>query len=282
MNIIGLGKAGCNIAEQFERYTQYKVYKIDAGLKKSKNVYGLKKQKSPEAYEKAFPNLKNTFFKGLSGETLFITSCGFISGASLRLLEQIKNNCKMNILYVKPDISLLSQTKLLQENLIFNVLQEYTRSGVFEKLYIVENLKVADIVGDIPVREYFNQINQLIGSTIHMINVFSRSESVMDTFSDLVPTARISTFGLVDYETGEEKKFFDLEMARGKRYYYAIPESIVESDGSLVKKIKKQIKKNLEHDKMKNSYAIYTTDYEQPYVYCVTNSTLIQKNEKST
>ena len=100
MNIIGLGQAGCNIAEQFKRYTQYKVYKINIGLKKSKSTYTLKKQKSPEAYEETFPNLKNTFFKEISGETLFITSCGFTSGASLRLLEQIKNNCKISILYI--------------------------------------------------------------------------------------------------------------------------------------------------------------------------------------
>ena len=281
MNIIGLGRAGCNIAESFRQYKQYKILKIDTDLKKSKGVYALEHQSDPEAYENKFPDLKRTLLKGVTGRTLFITSCGFVSGASLRLLKQIKNNCNINVLYIKPDINNVSERKLLQENLIFNVFQEYARSGVFDRLYIVDNVKAADIIGDVPVREYFNQINNLVASTIHMLNVFDNSESVMDTFSSPASTARISTFGLVDYKTGEEKIFFDLDMPREKRYYYAMPENIIESDGTLVKKIKKQVKKNTEHDKMRSSYAIYSTDYETPYVYCISNSTLIQKSEKN-
>ena len=136
---------------------------------------------------------------------------------------------------------------------------------------------MADIVGDVPVRDYFNQINQLISTTIHMINVFENSKAVMNTLFEPTITARISTFGLIDYESGEEKTFFDLDTPREKRHYYAIPEEILSSDGGLVKKIKKQVKNNVEHDKMRNSYAIYSTNYETPYVYCISNSTLIQK-----
>ena len=277
MIIVGLGEAGCNIADNFKKYPQYKVYKIDTDLKKSKGVYALKHQNTPEAYEENFPNLKRTFFKEVMQDVLFITSCGFISGASLRLLEQLKDKCQISVLYVRPDIANLSRDKTLQENLIFNVLQECARSGMFKRLYIVDNLKMSEIVGDVPVREYFNQINQLVSSTVHMINVFNNSEPVMSTFSNSISTARISTFGLIEHETGEEKMFFSLDMPREKRYYYAMPDEIIESDGTLVKKIKKQVKNNVEHDKMKSSYAIYSTTYEQPYVYCILNSTLIQK-----
>jgi len=282
MNIIGLGQAGCNVAECFKQYSQYKIFKIDTDLKKAKGIYALEHQDKPEAYENKFPNLKRTLLKGVKGQTLFITSCGFISGASLRLLEQIKDKCQISVLYVKPDINNLSKEKSLQENLMFNVLQEYARSGMVERLYVVDNLKIADIIGDMTVREYYNQINQLISSTIHMINVFDRSEAIMSTFAEPINIARISTFGLVDYETGEEKMFFDLDMSREKRYYYAIPEKTIESDGTLIKKIKKQVKNNIEHDRMKNSYQIHSTDYDKPYVYFVSNSNFIQKNEKNT
>jgi len=281
MNIIGLGQAGCNIAEYFKQYPQYKVCKIDVGLKNFENEYALEYQASPEAYESKFPNLKQTLLKGMSGPTLFITSCGFISGASLRLLEQIQNTCEVSVLYIKPDNNNLSKEKTFQENLVFNVFQEYARSGLLERLYIVDNTKVSEIVGETPVREYYNQINKTICSTIHMINVFENSESAMSTLFEPTLTARISTFGLVDFETGEENMFFDLDMSREKRYYYAIPEKILSSDGTLVKKIKKQVKNGLEHDKMRNSYAVYSTNYETLYVYCVSNSTLIQKNEKN-
>jgi len=281
MNIIGLGQAGCNIAEYFKQYPQYKVLKIDVGLKNSENEYALDQQNTPEIYENKFPNLKQTFLKGTSGQTLFITSCGFISGAALRLLEQIRDTCKISVLYIKPDSNNLSKEKTLQENLIFNVFQEYARSGLLERFYIVDNTKVSEIVGETPVREYYNQINKTICSTIHMINVFENSEAIMSTLFEPTLTARISTFGLVDFETEEENMFFDLNIPREKRYYYAIPEKILNSDTTLVKKIKKQVKNGLEHDKMRNSYAVYSTNYETLYVYCVSNSTLIQKNEKN-
>ena len=281
MNIIGLGQAGCSIADLFKEYPQYKVFKIDTGLKTSNGVCALEHQKTPEAYENKFPNLKRTLLKEVMGQVLFITSCGSISGASLRVLEQIKEKNEVNVLYVKPDANNLSKDKSLQENLLFNVFQEYARSGLFARLYVVDNTKLSEIVGEVPVREYFNQINKLICSTLHMVNVFEKSDAIMSTLHEPMLTARISTFGLINFETGEENMFFDLDTPREKRYYYAMPEEILNSDGTLVKKIKKQVKSGIEHDKMRNSYAVYSTNYEVPYVYCVSNSKLIQKNKKN-
>tara|TARA_Y100000310_G_C20671273_1_gene810444 strand:- start:450 stop:1301 length:852 start_codon:yes stop_codon:yes gene_type:complete len=278
--IIGLGQAGCNIAETFKQYPQYNGYTIDTDIIKSDTAYTLERQESPESYEENFPDLKKTFLKKLTGDVLFITSCGYISGASLNLLSQIKNNCNISVLYIKPDDALLSGTKALQENLIFNVFQEYARSNVFERLYVIDNPVLANIIGDIPIKEYYNRLNEVIVSTMHMINVFDHSKPIMCTFSPLINTAKIATFGLVDYESGEEKMFFDLEIPREKRHYYAIPEKILESDGTLMNKIKDHVKKNREHDKIKISYGVFATNYEQPFIYCMSNSTLIQKNEK--
>ena len=115
-----------------------------------------------------------------------------------------------------------------------------------------------------------------------MINVFDNSKSVLDNFSQSIKTAKVATFGLVNSEEEDEKMFFDLQMPREKKYYYAYPREAVESDGTLMKKIKKHIKNNTEHDKMKISYGVYSTNYEQPYVYCVSSSTLIQENKKNT
>ena len=127
MNIIGLGQAGCNIAEYFKQYSQYKVFKIDTGLEKSKGVYALEHQSIPDVYENKFPNLKQTLLKGVKGQTLFITSCGFVSGASLRLLEQINNKCDISVLYIKPDIDNLSKEKAFQNNMLFLTLKMLNR-----------------------------------------------------------------------------------------------------------------------------------------------------------
>ena len=44
--IIGLGKAGCAIADRFAHYPQYEVYKMDVGLKRTPRTYGLKAQQA--------------------------------------------------------------------------------------------------------------------------------------------------------------------------------------------------------------------------------------------
>ena len=90
--VIGLGQAGCNIADQFKQYPQYKTMKIDVGLKKTKNSFGLKPQTSPELYEEKLPRgIIKYLQEEVMPETLFITSCGMVSGASLSILQKIKD-----------------------------------------------------------------------------------------------------------------------------------------------------------------------------------------------
>ena len=117
--IIGLGQAGCNIAEQFGHYPQYKIIKIDVGLKKTKKTFDLERQTAAELYEESIPrDLGNYLQKEVMSDTLFITSCGDISGASLAILESIKNNTKISVMYVVPQQEDLFGDKKLQNNLL--------------------------------------------------------------------------------------------------------------------------------------------------------------------
>ena len=279
--VVGLGKAGCNIADIFMRYPQYEVYKIDTNIE-GDNCKSLKQQKNPEDYEKKFVS-RTTAIKGISRkEILFITSCGHVSGAALRILQQLKKkNCIINVMYIKPDISLLSHTKSLQQNLMFNVLQEYTRSGVFKRLYLIDNVTLSTIIGNVPLREYYNRLNELIVTTIHMINVFDNSDSEIDTFSEIFGTARLSTVGIFDYDSGEEKYFFPLDNIREKRYYYGINEETLDSDMSLRENMVLQLKNNSEDGNIKMSYGVFATQYDKNYVYCSAHSSRIQKREKT-
>ena len=276
--IVGLGKAGCNIADQFAKYPQYKIYKIDTGLKKEPRCYNFPEYDHPEKYEENCPNLKR-FFKNIKEDVLFVTSCGFISSVALRVLEQIKHKCQISILYIRPDRSLLPEIKVFNDNVIFHILQEYARSALFQRIYLVDNTEVAKIIGDIPIREHFNKLNELIVYTIHMMNVFNNSTAEATTFAPFIEMARISTFNLLNYETGEEKQFFDLDMPREKRYYYGVPEKILQTDGTLLKKIGDQLKEQKQHDKMKMSYGIFSTNYDDVYAFSLSNSSVVQNNK---
>ena len=90
MNVIGLGKAGCNIAKNFNQYPEYNVYQIDVG-KEGPQCYDVKKQKGPEEYEATAPSFKK-FLANVQGEALFIIGgSGDISAMSLRIIEEIRH-----------------------------------------------------------------------------------------------------------------------------------------------------------------------------------------------
>ena len=276
--IIGLGQAGCNIADHFKQYSQYKIIKIDVDLKKTEETIGLKHQMSPELYEKKLPKrVVKILQEGVMPETLFITSCGTISGASLAILETIKNKTEISIMYIIPKSDSVSGIKKLQNNLLFNVFQEYSRSGVFRRVYLLDNQKISDIMGPVPIMKYWKTLNNLIVSTYHMINVFEHTRPVITTITNRIDTARMSTIGLLDIKSDEEKMFFSLDIPREKNYYYGIPKKQLEEDENLMNIIQNNVKNNKDHDKMKTTYSVYSTEYDKLLAYCEKSSTLIQK-----
>jgi len=236
------------------------------------------KKTGHEEYESQ-SKLRTSFFQKINGECLFIV-CGAeaISGLTLRILEKFSGS-KIEILYIKPDTSLLPEIKALQERATFNVLQQYARSGLFEKMYVIENLKLENILGEVQIIGYHDKLNELLVSTIHMINVYKNSNSEMDTFSSSMPTARIATIGLVDYETGEEKLFYDIDMPREKVYYYAINKEQLATDGTLFKKIKTQVKSQIKDEYVKISYGVFSTEYDENYVYSMVNASFVQEQK---
>ena len=275
--IIGLGKAGCAIAEKFSQHPQYKVFKIDSESidNSEERVHLLKRYDHPEKYEKNIPSLK-AFFKDATDDILFVVSgAGYTSAASLGILQQLSHK-NLNILYIKPDVEFLGETNTFQERLVRNVLQEYARSHVLNRIYLVDNKKLEAILGDVPIIGYYDKLNDLMVSAIHMVNVYNHHTPVHKTSFESKETASVSTIGIVDIDSGEEKLFFPLDEADEIRYYYAINKDKLKSDGKLLKRIKEQIKEQTSEE-IKASYGVYSTDYEQDYLYVIAHSLEIQK-----
>ena len=274
--VIGLGKAGCAIADKFSQYPQYRIFKIDIEniAENKKNEKLLKKKASPEQYETSVPSMK-TFFKPSTDDVLFVLSgSGAISGTSLRILEQLSKMKKtVNVLYIKPDVEFLGASNKAQERLVRNVLQEYARSGKLARLYMVDNKLVESVIGEVPVFGYYDKLNDLIASTLHMINLYNHQSPVHSTSFEPSEIARVSTFGVVDSESGEEKLFFLLDTPSEKCYYYAINQKTLETDGTLMKKIINNINNNTkDEDNVKTAFRIHSTSYEQDYAYIVVNT----------
>jgi len=274
--VVGLGKAGCGVADQFSKYPQYDVYKIKVASRKSQsgNVFSVTKRKTPESYEKKCPSLK-TFFKKIDGDVLFVVDGSeSVAASSLRILEQLKY-CKITVLYIRPELQFLSDSESLNERTVRGVLQEYARSAVFERIYLVDVPLVAATLGDVPIKLYHERVFEALTSTLHMITVFRHSEAVFGAQGNPLDVARISTFGFVNPDDGKENLFFGLDFPREKSYYYGINETKLQTDGTLMKKVNEQVAADA-HEHLKTSYAVYETKYEDDYIYLTAHSSMVQ------
>jgi len=274
MDIIGLGEAGCNIAECFRKYPQYNIYKIDVGVEGDK-CFNVSKQKSPEDYESSAPDL-SSFFSELSEEAIFIVGgAGHISGMTLAILEQIKDR-KISVLYIRPNPKSLTGKKKLLERATFGILQQYARSGLLEDIYTVDNEVIAKIVGNLPVIGYFDKINEIITSTLHFINIFDRSRHEYGVVEEREPVCRLSTIGLLDPETSEEKMFYNFDLIREKSYFYALNKSRLLNESNLISTIENHIEEKKEKWLTNFSYRLYSTDYENDFGYCIHRTSKVQ------
>ena len=230
----------------------------------------------PEEYEENTPAMKG-FFEEVEGEVIFVVSGGAkIAAASLVILEQLKH-CQITILYIKPNLDRLEDVRIKMDNICFGVLQEYARSAVFERLIVIENDVVEAVLGDVPIIGYYEKLNELIIWMFHMLNVLRHSNPIMGKINETKLTSRISTFGTVDFDSGEEKMLFSLDNVREKCYFYLLRNEDLTSSGKLLKKINQQVK-NLEEPDARSSFAIYSSDYDQNYVFCMAHTPHIQRS----
>ena len=271
MKIIGLGKAGCSLAQAFSKFPQYETVKIDSN--KGADIT-IKNRDSHEEYDANFPNVKRKLKFTNEDIMLIVCGAGKISGGTLRLLEQLQNN-RITILYIQSDLRLLSEVQKKQDRIVNNILQEYARSGAVTAIWLVDNRRVELGIGEVSIMGYYDVLNQAIVNMIHMINVFKNSEPVIGNFINPSELSRIATIGLLEIDEDTESWFYDLTSVRDVVYYYGINEAELKDDGTLFKKITNYISSKLD-EKMNVSYGVYKTTYEQRYCYCIQYSSMVQ------
>ena len=263
MIVVGLGKAGCNIAKTFSKFPQYEIFAIDTNDDASIMI---EECSSHEEYDAKFPDLE----LDIQNEEVLavIAGAGKISGGSLRLLEQLQNN-KITVLYIEGDLTIMSETQKKQERVVSSVLQEYARSGVLERIIMVNNAYIERSIGDMSIIGYYDTLNQAIVNIVHMINVFRHSEPVIGNFITPAEISRICTIGAVDIEPEDERRhkekwFYPLTHTKDVVYYYGIGEDDLKNDGTLFRKINNFVKSRLDAG-ANVSYGVFRTSYDQKY-----------------
>ena len=276
ISIIGIGNAASKIAEKFKSQNNYDVYTLGSNFENSDKSFTLSSYENPEDYEKNIPDLTN-FFKDIQQEVqVFLMGSSYSSNYALGILQQIKNK-KIDIFYVKPDIELLTGVPKLIENAAYGILQEYTRSGLFNSMTIFSNTELEKSLTNISIKNYFDMINQAIFSSVHYINFFKHTEPEVGQISKPLNINRICSIGALDIKNMSENWFFELDSPRETCYYICINEERLEKESGLHKKLVDILKTKPRNAFRKVSYGIWET-HLQDFGFCVAHTNAIQEN----
>ena len=222
ISVIGLGNAASAIVDLFSDVKQYKVFKLNSSIEKNtKYNFKLETYEHPEEYERNIPDLKKFFSSTSDTIQFFVTGGSFSSNYALGILEQIKDK-KIDIFYIQPDTELLTGFPVLIENTTFGVLQEYTRSGLFNTITLFSNLNIESSLADVSIKTYYESLNNFIFSTVHHLNYFIHSEPEIGQVSRPAEINRIRAISGLNMKNLQEKWFFDLDTPRELCYYLAI------------------------------------------------------------
>lgn len=278
ITIFGIGTAGKNVANLFREHKNYNIFNFTTQEESEDEAHiQLELGSTPEQCEDLIPDLSQ--HKSVISEHIQVILCGssFSANYALGILEQVRDK-KIEIFYIKPDTELLAGQNKLQENAVFGILQEYTRSGLFHNMTIISNTKVEEIIGNVPIKNYFSTLNQTIYYVIHYMNYFANKKPLIGNLSNPSEVQRIRTFGMINPQNLSEKMFYELDMARDTSYYVCITSDRLETDGTLHKKLVDTLK-NKPRNAFKNlSYAIYESNTENDFGFCIAHTNAVQSN----
>lgn len=293
ITVIGLGQGGGNIAEGFDEYPNYDCKAVDSVQRDDLDIesYKVPEAESHEEYdaydcEDLIPDL----YDSIDTEQVYFILCGSgkISGLSLRLLYPIRKRDRqgnereegkrVHCFYVEPDKEFLTEKQKKRNRATRGILQQYARSDNFEKIYLARNENIEAIIGDVPVKKYFDRINELLVYSVDRLNVFRHSEPVYGKIDSVRDVNRIATLGVL--KEGREQLFYPLKFVRERVYYYSILTDRLESDSELLPNIKEEVSQKKEEGE-DISFGIFESNNED-FNYCTLHTSAPQEMNVDT
>ena len=277
ISLIGIGEAGCNVVSLFEDHKEYNCFLFSEGRGNTKYTRDLARVAKAEDCEEKAPKLSS--YKTLEAVQdrvqVFVCGSSFSANYTLAILEQIKDK-KIDIFYIKPDTDLLIGEVKLQERAIFGILQEYTRSGLFNSFTILSNPAIEKTIGEIPIKKYFDTINKNIYYAVHYLNVFDHTEPLVGNLSKPSEVQKIRTVGIITVDKLGEQWYYKMQEDRDVAYYLCIASNRLETDGKLHSKVVQSLKSKPRNAFKNVTYAIYESPYESDFGFCVAHTNFIQ------
>jgi hypothetical protein len=277
--VIGIGDFGCALAEELTAYPEYRVYKINSDISERGSL-AIGRYSDMQEYESNIDDDEVAVYlrSVKSGDEVLVAVEGGdpITGSLLRILKTI-SDAKVSVLYVCPDRNICSETQKRDDKICFNVIQEYARSGALDRVYLINKSSVEALVGDVSIQEYEKSISYFISYVVAMVNYFNHSEAIVLNKLSVKNSCRIATFGVCSLDNkAPVNLLFPLNKISDVHFYYGLPSDVIEADGTLMKKIKQQVRDYKTDESMSVGFSVYSLTLPDPFVVCAAYSNEIQ------
>jgi hypothetical protein len=268
MVLIGIGTAGHNLVNCFgDQHKKIFILAKDFPKKCSK----------VDDFEEFCPNFSKRL--KFAEEECWVALCGAskVSGCVLRALEKIKTK-KINIIYISPDPTIVTPTQSKIHLHTFNVIQQYTRSGLFNRMYLFSNKEIIKIIGDQPITKMYSMINKQIANSIETVEWFKTQTPILGSPHTPKIISRICTLSVGDFQRKQEKMLFPLDNVTETGYIYSISKTQLEKNKELLNDIKEKVIQD-EKNNILSSFAIYPSEHKKSFFYSLKLSHVIQTLE---
>ena len=81
---------------------------------------------------------------------------------------------------------------------------------------------------------------------------------------------------MVNFETGKEKLFYNIQFPRQRKYFYGISSETLDSDKEILHKIR-SFAEEAKEEKTDVGFSIYSTNYSDNYVYSIHLASYVQE-----
>jgi hypothetical protein len=270
MVVIGLGQAGQNICESIDNMSNIRTVVLDEDK-------GIPKCVSHESYEQNVPKLGKKLKLGKEQDVWFVVcGAGMIASATLAVLEQIQDR-NVRVALISPDPFLLSKTQAKHNKVVWNVLQEYARSGMIDSVYLFSNRHMENFIGQGTIEDLYTNINNGIANFIVTNHWFEKTNPFIGSLFEPKINSAIRTVSLGKIEDHQESLYFPLDNITESCYYYSISEEMIKNEKNLLTRIKQHVILEREGGK-ESSFAIWQNDSQYSY-YSIKYTHFIQKEE---
>ncbi len=278
--VIGLGSFGCLVGEELAAYPEYRIYRIDS-RSSVRGSLGIGEYNNIEDYEKNLDSQEVEIYlssikKG--DEVLLITEGGEpITGSLLRIIETIQD-ASVSVMYICPDRELIGEEQRRDDKIVFNILQEYARSGAINNCYLVSYSALEVLTGNVPITSYKKSLAYFLGYVTAMVNYFAHTSPVIENAPSVQSHKRILSYGVSSLEkSAEVKLLFPLEDVTDLHFFYGIPEESIASDETMMEKIKEHVNNYSKSQDMRVTFSVFSTTLETPIVLAQAYSGVLQK-----